>query len=245
MVYQGSKSRLAKFLVPIIQKYIDENNITTYIEPMCGSCSIIKQIRCDNRIASDINDELISLLQYIKSDNDLSIAPANCSFEHYADVRENRKKGTNKYSKEYIELIGYCASYGGRYFDGGYGRDKTGKRNIYAERLKNLKEDSTQLKDIDIKCCDFKDFTGYKNCLFYFDPPYKGTKQYSKQFIDYNSFYDFLRKLSENNIVIISEYSMPDDFKCIWQKERKVLQKSDRTVGDKAIEKLFILEKND
>ena len=151
MVYQGSKSRLAKFLVPIIQKYIDENNITTYIEPMCGSCSIIKQIRCDNRIASDINDELISLLQYIKSDNDLSIAPANCSFEHYADVRENRKKGTNKYSKEYIALIGYCASYGGRYFDGGYGRDKTGKRNIYAERLKNLKEDSTQLKDIDIR----------------------------------------------------------------------------------------------
>lgn len=127
--------------------------------------------------------------------------------KHYADVRENRKKGTNKYSKEYIALIGYCASYGGRYFDGGYGRDKTGKRNIYAERLKNLKEDSTQLKDIDIKCCDFKDFTGYKNCLFYFDPPYKGTKQYSKQFIDYNSFYDFLRKLSENNIVIISEYS--------------------------------------
>ena len=108
-----------------------------------------------------------------------------------------------------------------------------------------LKEIKAMLKDIDIKCCDFKDFTGYKNCLFYFDPPYKGTKQYSKQFIDYNSFYDFLRKLSENNIVIISEYSMPDDFKCIWQKERKVLQKSDRTVGDKAIEKLFILEKND
>ena len=33
---------------------------------------------------------------------------------------------------------------------------------------------------------------------------------------------------------------MPDDFECIWQKERIILQKSDRVTGDKAIEKLFI-----
>lgn len=64
-------------------------------------------------------------------------------------------------------------------------------------------------------------------------------QQYSKQSIDYDSFYDFLRKLSENNIVLISEYNMPDDFKCIWQKERTVLQKSDRIAGEKAVEKLF------
>lgn len=240
MVYQGSKNRLAKFLVPIIQKYIDDNNIKTYIEPMCGSCSIIEKIQCDNRIAADVNDELITLLQYAKSDTNLSIAPEDCSFEHYADVRKNRKLGTNKYSKEYTALIGYCASYGGRYFDGGYARDNTG-RNMYKERIINLKEDCELLQDINIRCNDYKDFADYKNCLFYFDPPYKNTKQYSKQSIDYDSFYDFLRKLSENNIVLVSEYNMPNDFKCIWQKERKVLQKSDRVTGEKAVEKLFEL----
>ena len=124
MVYQGSKNRLAKFLVPIIQKYIDDNNIKTYIEPMCGSCSIIEKIQCDNRIAADVNDELIALLQYVKSDSTLSIAPTDCNFEHYAEVRENRKLGTGKYSKEYTALIGYCGSYGGRYFDGGWARIK-------------------------------------------------------------------------------------------------------------------------
>ena len=50
MVYQGSKNRLTKFLVPIIQKYIDDNNIKTYIEPMCGGASLIKimlrQVNC-------------------------------------------------------------------------------------------------------------------------------------------------------------------------------------------------------
>lgn len=238
MVYQGSKNRLAKFLVPIIQKYIDDNNIKTYIEPMWGSCSIIEHIKCDNKIAADVNDELIALLQYAKSDSELSIAHEDCLFEHYADVREDRKHDTNKYSKEYTALIGYCASYGGRYFDGGYARDNTG-RNMYKERIINLKEDCKLLQDVDIRCCDYKDFADYKNCLFYFDPPYRNTKQYSKQSIDYDEFYDFLRKLSENNIVLISEYNMPDDFKCIWQKERKVLQKSDRVTGEKAVEKLF------
>ena len=81
MVYQGSKNRLAKFLVPIIQKYIDDNHIKTYIEPMCGSCSIIEKIQCDNRIAADVNDELIALLQYVKSDSTLSIAPPDCNFK--------------------------------------------------------------------------------------------------------------------------------------------------------------------
>nr|WP_297940428.1 DNA adenine methylase [uncultured Lachnoclostridium sp.] len=239
MVYQGSKNRISKFLVPIIQKYIDDNNIKTYIEPMCGSCSIIEKIKCENKIASDINDELIALLQYVKSDPSISIAPDDCSFEHYAEVRENRKQCTDKYSKAYTALIGYCGSYGGRYFDGGYGRDKTGKRNIYQERIKNLKEDSALLQDIKFMCCDYKNFANYKDCLFYMDPPYKNTKQYSIQNINYDEFYDFLRQLSQNNIVLVSEYNMPDDFKCIWQKERKVLQKSDRIVGEKTIEKLF------
>jgi DNA adenine methylase len=237
MVYQGSKNRLAKFLVPIIQRYIDDNNIKTYIEPMCGSCSIIEKIKCENRIASDINDELIELLRYVKTNPTLSIAPDVCSFEHYADVRENRKLGTDKYSKEYTALIGFCASYGGRYFDGGYAR--ADKRNMYKERVLNLKEDVVLLQNIELECCDYSKYVNYKNCLFYFDPPYKNTKQYSKQLIDYDSFYDFLRKLSENNIVLISEYNMPDDFKCIWQKERTVLQKSDRIIGEKAVEKLF------
>ena len=239
MVYQGSKNRLAKYIVPIIQKYIDDNTIKTYIEPMCGSCSIIEKVQCENKIAADINDELIALLKYVKSDPLLSIAPEDCTFKHYADVRENRKLGTRKYSKEYTALIGYCSSFGGRYWEGGFGRDKTGKRNIYQERVANLKQDSTLLQDIKLECCDYTAFKDYTGCLFYFDPPYQGTKQYSKQSIDYDKFYDFLRKLSKNNIVLVSEYNMPDDFECIWHKERKIMQKSDRITADKAVEKLF------
>lgn len=244
MVYQGSKNRLAKYIIPILQKYIDDNGIETYIEPFCGGANIIDKIRCKNKIASDFNENLISLLKYVQRDNDLKIAPEKCSFEHYSDVRGNRSTG--KYPKEYVALIGYCASYGGRYFDGGYGRDSKGGRSIYSERLNNLKAQATNLNEIIFLCQDYNFYLnqGVKNALFYLDPLYKGTKKYSKQNIDYEEFYDFCRKLSEDNIVVISEYYMPDDFICIWQKERKVLQKSDRTTGDKAVEKLFIHENN-
>lgn len=36
MVYMGSKSRIAKEIVPIIQSYIDDNNVYNYLEPFVG-----------------------------------------------------------------------------------------------------------------------------------------------------------------------------------------------------------------
>lgn len=240
MVYQGSKNRLSKYIVPILQQYIDDNKIDSYYEPFVGGANIIDKIRCKSKVGSDYNEDLIALLKYVQKDNQLSIAPSECSFEHYTDVRSNKDSG--KYNKEYVALIGYCASYGGRYFDGGYGRDSKGGRSIYTERLNNLKEQAPNLEQITLLSVDYKYYLnqGIKNALFYLDPPYKGTKQYSKQNIDYEEFYDFCRELSKNNIVVISEYDMPEDFVCIWEKERQVLQKSNRTKGDKVTEKLFI-----
>jgi site-specific DNA-adenine methylase len=39
MKYVGSKNRLAKDLVPIIQSYIDDNHITNYWEPFVGGAT--------------------------------------------------------------------------------------------------------------------------------------------------------------------------------------------------------------
>ena len=222
-----------------MQKYIEENNITTFVDCFCGGANIVDKVKCETRIASDYNEDLIALLKYVQFDNELSIAPGECTFEHYSDVRSDKEH--KFYPQEYRALIGYCASYGGRYYDGGYGRDTKGGRSIYTERVTNLKEQAPNLKGIEFSCRDYKDYLnmGIKNALFYLDPPYRGTKQYSKQSIDYEEFYDFCRELSNDNIVVISEYNMPDDFTCIWEKERKVLQKSDRVTGEKAVEKLF------
>lgn len=54
--------------------------------------------------------------------------------------------------------------------------------------------------------------------------------------------------MSKNNVVLISEYDMPSDFKCIWSKEVKTLLNNERGINNdrnKRIEKLFIYEKGD
>ena len=245
MIYQGSKAKLRKYILPILQNCINENHIETYIECFVGGANVIDHIECEVKIGSDNNSELIALLNYMKQDEDLSIFPKDCTFEHYADVRENRKIKGIKYSTEYTAGIGYFASYGGRYFDGGYGRDSKGGRNIYAERLQYAKEQAKQPLFKNINSFEVKDYTEWqnaKNCLFYLDPPYRNTKTYNgKNGFDYEKFYDFVRKLSVHNFVFISEYNMPSDFFCIWSKERKVLQKSDRKTAEVATEKLFVL----
>ena len=246
MIYQGNKARLRKYIIPVLQKCIDENNITCYIEPFLGGANVIDHIKCDCRIGSDNNSELIALLNYMKQDESLSIFPKDCTFEYYKDVRENRKLKGIKYSPEYTAGIGYFASYGGRYFDGGYGRDNKGGRGIYAERLQYAKEQARQPLFKSIDSFEVRDYTEWKdteNCVFYLDPPYRNTKVYNgKKGFDYENFYDFVRELSKHNFVFISEYNMPSDFKCIWSKERKVLQKSDRKEAEIAVEKLFILD---
>lgn len=244
MVYQGSKARLRKHIVPILQKCIDDNNIKTYIEPFVGGANVIDHIVCEKRYGGDANSDLIDLLCYMRDNPKLNIFPEECSFELYKEVRESRKSRNSKYPAEYIAGIGYFASYGGRYFDGGYGRDDKGGASIYPKRLRNAREQAPLLKGIAFQAVPYWYWSAFENCVFYLDPPYKGTKVYDgKEGFDYEHFYDFVRKLSQKNYVFISEYNMPDDFKVIWQKDRKVLQKSDRKEGEVATEKLFVLDK--
>lgn len=241
MVYQGSKVRIRKYIVPILQKCIDNKNIKKYIECFVGGANVIDQIKCETRIGNDINNELIELLTYMQKDNSLSIFPTECSFEHYKDVRENRKNKGNKYSTCYTAGIGYFASFGGRYFGGGYAKNKD-KRNYFNERLENAKEQATLLKDIIFTCKDYSCFSEYKNCVFYLDPPYINTKEYDNcKSFDYEKFYDFCRELGKDNYVFISEYTMPEDFKCIWEKDVKVTINSDKAGTKNATEKLFTI----
>lgn len=58
MVYMGSKNRLAKCLVPIIQSYITEDT-RGYLEPFVGGANMIDKIQCNNKIGCDIHKLLI------------------------------------------------------------------------------------------------------------------------------------------------------------------------------------------
>ena len=85
MNYFGSKQRIAKYIVPIIQKEIDDHNIHFYLEPMCGSLAVIDKIRCDRKFAYDINKYLIYLFIHIKEGGKL---PDTVTKEIYDRARD-------------------------------------------------------------------------------------------------------------------------------------------------------------
>lgn len=100
------------------------------------------------------------------------------------------------------------------------------------------------LRDTSFGCYDFRDFPidEIKDYVVYCDIPYHGTTKYSTESFPYEEFYEWAKKLGENNTVLISEYSMPDEFECIWSKETKTLLDSNKDKGDEnniRVEKLF------
>lgn len=236
MKYMGSKARVAKYIVPIIQDYIDRNRIRTYFEPFAGGCNIIDKVKAGRRIASDKNEYLIALFRHLQAGGEL---PQSISREEYDRVRSS----ISKLPAWYVGAVGFLASYNGRFFDGGYAgsvNTKGGLRDYSREGISNIMK---QLKEGGITGIEFR--TGSyeiytpKNCLIYCDPPYIGTKEYgcSRQF-DYIKFWKVMKKWSLNNIVLISEMEAPDGVTTVWEKEVSRSIKAAKHI--RAVEKLFI-----
>ena len=244
MKYMGSKSRIAKYIVPIIQNKMQECDLHTYVEPFVGGANIIDKIIADQKIGCDKQQYLIALYQNIDK---ISSLPDFVTKEHYSEVRDCYNRKLDKFEDWYIGAIGFLASYNGRFFDGGYAgvvNTKAGTvRDYYAEAKKNLESQIEYLRNIKWKCGDYKDTcSDYENCLIYCDPPYFGTKQYGvSQSFDYDVFWDWCYKMSERNVVLVSEHNARDDFKAIW--EMPVKRTIDNQKRVLAVEKLFELNK--
>ena len=239
MKYVGSKNRLAKELTPIIQSYITDDT-KGYLEPFVGGANMIDKIKCNNKFGCDIHEELIELLKYIQNTN--NILPTTITEEEYNKVRLNK----DKYEKWYIGFVGFCATFGAKYF-GGYARafkeDKITPRDMPAESIRNIEKQRKNLQNIKFKCCSYDEINkNIKNFVIYCDPPYKGTLKYTTDF-DYDKFYKWCKEMSKNNIVLISEYWMPEEFECIWEKKTTVRIDTNKKSKDKKMErteKLFI-----
>ena len=236
MIYMGSKKRLSKELVPIIQNYIIENTVG-YIEPFVGGANIIDKIKCDNRYGFDIHKQLIEL--FIKLQNDIDGIPNEIPYEEYMEVKNNKEN----YEDWYLGLVGFLGSFGAKYF-GGYARHNKDDFTEQIQRgsIKNLKKQYDDLKDVKFECKDFREIKDIKGYVIYCDPPYKGATKYSTKEFPYDEFYNWCREMSKDNVVLISEYNMPEDFKCIWQKDNKINFDSNRTNANSKIEKLFIIK---
>ena len=242
MKYVGSKNRLSKELAPIIQSYITDNTVA-YIEPFVGGANMIDKIKHHNKIGSDIHKELIALHNYNKHNSHLF--PDTISEETYKHVKNNR----SEYEDWFVGLVGFGATFGAKYFRG-YARafkaDKVTPRDMPNEAINNLKKQSPNIQDVNFKVASFLDYkpSDYKDCVFYLDPPYRDTLQYSTGGFPYEEFDKWAIELAKNNTVLISEYNMPENnFECIWSKDVKVGVSGQGDIKNRArVEKLFIVK---
>lgn len=238
MKYMGSKARLSKDIVPILQDIIDKNKIKTYIEPFVGGANTIDKIKCENKIGLDNNKYLISLWQKLQSGY---VIPKSLTKEEYDKIKENK----DNYPEELVAIAGILATYNAKWF-GGYAKITKTKigttRNYYDESKRNVEKQINNLNDVEFICSDYKSLLNkkIKDSLIYCDPPYEGTTKYGDNEFNHKEYWDFVREMSKDNIVICSEYNAPEDFECIFEKQLTTTM--DNASRKKDTEKLFKLK---
>lgn len=237
MKYVGSKNRLSKQLAPIIQSYIDGmgERCNGYWEPFVGGANMIDKIKCKDKYGTDKHKYLIALLRHVQQTVD--DLPNTITEDEYKAVNAN----PNNYPDWYVGLVGFC-TFGSKWWGGyprGFKADGVTPRDITNEAIRNIKKQAPALKDVVFGCRNYYDCTYVDGFVIYCDPPYRDTTKYATGSFDYEKFYRWCKDMAKNNIVLISEYWMPDDgFDCIWQGNLKcTLDKASRT--DK-VERLYI-----
>ena len=232
MHYMGSKNKIAKELIPIIQDYIDKSGVGIYIEPFVGGANVIDKIRCERRIGYDVEPYIISLLTALR---DGWVPPETISEAEYRDVKARKEN----YPPELVGYCGYQLSYGGKFFDC-YRRDKIGKRDYCREAYNLTAKQVPNLQGIEFAVKDYRELTDISGAVIYCDPPYRGASKYTAVGgFDYDYFYNWCIKMAAKNTVLVSERWMPEGFKEIWHKPVKICLDSGRSAGLEKTEKLF------
>lgn len=253
MTFMGSKRRYAKYIVPIIDRYIKENGITEFYDIFCGGANLADKIHCENVYCNDLSPTLIALHQAVQSKS-VNI-PENGSREwwdeaytEYKRLKANFDIDMAVWEKESvlplwkIGAIEWYSSFSNGGFPRGYA--KTSKeRNPYNEAYRNHKTQATdsKYKKIHFMQGNYLNLEIPENALIYADSPYKGTKPYAiNPKFNHEEYYNWLREKSKTNPIFISEQTMPKDFPVIWTKD------ATRTCGldnnHKASETLYFID---
>ena len=230
MAYLGGKARGADYIIKTLNNPLF--NDMDYIEPFCGYCHILRRVKNKKSYtASDNNELLMILLKHIQKHKGKH---EDITFEDYQHHRSNPLSG-NKLRSAYAA---FTYSYNGKYFDGYIGdvegRDYPKERKKYYDKLHN----NDTFQKTELKHGDYTMYMDVKDNLIYCDPPYQDTTEYHSSF-DSSEFWENMRELSKDNIVIISEYNAPDDFVCITSNMRNTTMRG-KGATKKNEDKLFI-----
>lgn len=232
MKYMGSKARISKHILPIMLNAASKSGITTWVEPFVGGANMIDKVpNSFNRIGIDYNAHTIEALIAIRDLVDK--LPNQLTEDEYKELKRSEPEPIKSWLR-------FVASFGGK-FDNGYAREKGSDETTFIGYGKrNAQKQSPNLQGVKFINGSYDEYSDFENCLIYCDPPYEGTTSYKTGAFDHSNFWDWCRKMSEKNLVFISEYKAPKDFTCIWEGSLKTnFASSRKKATHSAIERLF------
>lgn len=233
MKFMGSKRRIAKYILPIM---LEQRENRVWVEPFVGGGNMLEKVD-GYRIGADYDRNVISALTTIRDRiHDIPKNSSEFTENDYRMLRTHDFNGLNGY-------LGFALSYGGKWMGGWSRHDASGvkHRDYVSEAYRSAVKQSDRLKNTILVHSSYDSLVVPPNSLIYCDPPYSGTTGYKGGF-NHDKFWNWCRHMSSlGHRVFISEYSAPNDFKCIWSGEITTSLTKD-SGGKRGIEKLFIYE---
>jgi DNA adenine methylase len=246
--FHGGKQRIGKKLAQVIcNESLDIENeynftIKGYCEPFCGMLGVYRHI-------PDLFNEQKPKLQYKAGDANKSVVamwkaaqkgwkpPNSTTTAEYSKLKYDKQVSALK------GFIGHQYSFGGQFFQGFIG--KYGKKKSSVVSAKRVVDISKETKNVTFSPGNYTQFSPLKNFVIYCDPPYAKFSQYYDEHqkkipFSHGQFWGWCRKMSKNNIVFVSEYTAPKDFKPIFKMKHSSNIRGGR--GGNRIDKIYIHE---
>lgn len=213
MRYLGGKFKTKKQICAYLKDIIEKNDIKEYIEPFCGSLWITSELaKHDLAINYTVSDSHKALIAMWKEMQQGWIPYFPDDLTELEKVYDDLKVTKHTEFTPEHGFIGFSCGYSGKYF-GGFARDRG--RNCAHDAWNSISKNKLpHLSKFNFDCCDYTKYNDVKGALIYCDPPYAKTTKYSNGF-DSTEFWNWVRKMSKDNIVLVSECQAPDDFKSV------------------------------
>lgn len=247
--YHGGKQRVGKQIAEVIvdeSLYIAEDegwNIQGYCEPFCGMLGVYHHIQ------ELYKDRGLENLSYMAGDTNRSVIimwnsakrgwtpPTSMTEKKYNKLRwgpDSAEKG----------FVGHQYSFGGQYFKGYL--PKYGKTSNFPRVVERVRKIARKSDNVVFRHGSYIQYSNLRNYVIYCDPPYANREQCYSESFDSLGFFEWCRKMAENNIVYVSEYKAPQDFEKIWSREikitgRGVSQKHGNGSHTKRVEKIYLV----
>lgn len=237
MQYMGGKCLIANDIANIINPFTwggqDEKGVhRPFMSLFCGGCTIEAKVKADVKICNDLHPYLIAMWQGLQ---DGWMPPDAVSKEEYQYIKAHKDE-----NPALTGFVGFGCSFGGKWF-GGYAHDKRGD-DYCGQAKRGVMRDMEGLRNAIFMCKDYREVDIPSNAVVYCDPPYEKSTSYTTGAFDHSAFWEYMRQLAKRGCkVLISEEHAPDDFTCIWHKEKKRTLKKDDNTSMVRIERLWTI----